>query len=96
MLKVSLLILQFHTTLTHTQKCAATAVQRTRATAVAATAKGRSKVPPKGLNYRMVGAGKEVPANADSVPFVVPASYGKYLDLLDVARRNETEEKGEK
>jgi hypothetical protein len=40
--------------------------------------------------------GKEVPADADSVEFVVPASCSKYLDLPEATRLNETEEEGEK
>jgi hypothetical protein len=105
--KVSLPILQLPTTLTHSRKRAATTAQGTRAAASAAAAKGRSKEPPKAFNYRMVdspasrktiiqiAAGKEVPVDADSVEFVVPASCSKYLDMPEAARLNETEEECE-
>jgi hypothetical protein len=42
-----------------------------------------------------VAAGKEVPADASSVEFVVPASCSKYLDLPEAARLNEPEEEDE-
>jgi hypothetical protein len=43
-----------------------------------------------------VAAGKEVPAVADTVEFVVPASCTKYLDSPETARLNQREEEVEK
>jgi hypothetical protein len=102
--KVTFLILQLRTTLTLQEKHAGTTANGTRAVAVPVAAEGRSKEPPKAFNYRMVlspanrktiiqvAAGKEVPADASSVEFVVPASCSIYLDLPEAARLNETEE----